>query len=97
MTNVSLSSPGAEDAWVEDTVTELTMEASHEEGEEVTPSPVSLLYTEFRKYVSMKMDRLSESECLNLGHMAEGKTVKSKLEHCLKMFVSHHFCFGLVT
>ena len=69
MTNVSLSSPGAEDAWVEDTVSELTMEASHEEGEEVTPSPVSLLYTEFRKYVSM--DRLSESECLNLGHKAK--------------------------
>jgi len=52
MTNVSMSSPGAEDAWVEDTVTEVTMEASHEEVGEVTTSQVSLLYTEFRKYVS---------------------------------------------
>ena len=58
MTNVSLSSPGAEGAWVEDTITEVTMEASHEEVGEVTTSQVSLLYTEFRKYVSMKMDRL---------------------------------------
>ena len=76
MTNVSLSSPGAEDAWVEDTVTEVTMEASHEEVGEVTTSQVSLLYTEFRKYVSMKMDTLLE--CLNSGLRAEGKTVKSK-------------------
>ena len=50
MTNVSLSSSGVENNWVEDTVTEV----SQEEVGEVTQSPVSLLYTEFRKYVSMK-------------------------------------------
>ena len=49
--SVSTSSPDpGEEAWVtEDTVTEVDIEV---EEAEVTPSQASLLYEEFRKYVS---------------------------------------------
>ena len=50
--SVSTSSPDlGEEAWVtEDTVTEVDIEV---EEAEVTPSQASLLYVEFRKYVSI--------------------------------------------
>ena len=50
--SVSTSSPDpGEEAWVtEDTFTEVNLEL---EEAEVTPSQASLLYVEFRKYVSM--------------------------------------------
>ena len=50
--SVSTSSPDpGEEAWVtEDTVTEVDIEVGEAE---VTPSPASLLYVEFRKYVSI--------------------------------------------
>ena len=50
--SVSTSSPDpGEEAWLtEDTVTEVDIEVGEAE---VTPSPASLLYVEFRKYVSM--------------------------------------------
>ena len=52
--NVSEGSPG-EETWAEDIVTEVTMEA----GEVITPSHASQLYVEFRKYVSSRLDVVS--------------------------------------
>ena len=51
MSVIATSPDPGEEAWVtEDTVTEENIEV---EEAEVTPSPASLLYVEFRKYVSM--------------------------------------------